>query len=153
MAGAGRTPWHHTTGSSWQASGGAILATPTQEPDCLIGRSSLLLHLFRIQRPEACFRSDLNTREQSSIMVGKPSVDMNSEQPLPNPARRQAIRQGLKLAFVAPVISTFYAREAYAASYSCYPAGHACEPPGQNPPELCCPGLSCVAVGQGGRCQ
>ncbi len=76
-----------------------------------------------------------------------------TEQPPPNPARRLVIREGLKLAFVAPVISTFYAREAYAASYSCYPEGHACEPPGQDPPENCCPGLNCVQSGQDGFCQ
>jgi len=86
-------------------------------------------------------------------MVEKSAMAGKTEQQLPDPARRLAIRQGLKLAFVAPVISTFYAREAYAASYSCYPAGHWCEPPGQNPPEPCCPGLSCVQVGLSGHCQ
>ena len=68
------------------------------------------------------------------------------------PTRRGLVREGLKLAFIAPVISTFFAREAYAANYSCYPAGHVCSPPGFNPPEACCPGLVCVG-GPGGTCQ
>jgi len=70
-----------------------------------------------------------------------------------NPTRRGLVREGLKLAFVAPVLSTFFAREAYAANYSCYPVGHTCVPPGQDAPEHCCPGLSCIQVGLGGSCQ
>jgi len=56
--------------------------------------------------------------------------------------RRDVVRHGVKLAFVAPVLSTFFARDAYAASYSCYPAGHACDAPRNEP---CCSG-SCNAV-------
>jgi hypothetical protein len=44
----------------------------------------------------------------------------------------------VKLAFVAPALSTFFAKDAYAASYSCYPAGHICGGPGQ---EECCTGV------------
>ena len=56
----------------------------------------------------------------------------------PSPGRRDVLSHGVKLAFVAPVLSTFFAKDAYAATYSCYPAGHAC--PGNEP---CCNGLSC----------
>lgn len=47
--------------------------------------------------------------------------------------RRTVVLKGMKLAFVAPVVSTFLASDAYANNYSCYPAGHAC--PGA---EVCC---------------
>jgi len=53
-------------------------------------------------------------------------------------SRRDVVRTGVKLAFVAPVLSTFFAKDAYAASYSCYPAGHLCGGPGQ---EGCCTGV------------
>lgn len=56
-------------------------------------------------------------------------------------SRRDIVRSGIKLAFVAPVLSTFFAADAYA-GYSCYPAGHTCLPPGQGWEE-CCPGLNC----------
>jgi len=52
-------------------------------------------------------------------------------------SRRDVVRAGVKLAFVAPVLSTFFARDAYAASYSCYPPLHACGGAGQEP---CCSG-------------
>lgn len=58
-----------------------------------------------------------------------------------HPTRRAVIQRGVKLAFVAPLLSTFFAKNAYAASYSCYPAGHACGLPGQEP---CC-GTPCTA--------
>ena len=43
-------------------------------------------------------------------------------------SRRDVVRQGVKLAFVAPVLSTFFARDAVAAgsNHSCYPIGQAC---------------------------
>lgn len=63
-----------------------------------------------------------------------------------NPTRRALVREGVRLAFVAPIISTFFAREVYAANYSCYLAGHAC---GGARPESCCTGLACVS----GTCQ
>lgn len=50
-------------------------------------------------------------------------------------SRRQVVRSGLRLAFTAPVISTFFASDAYAVNYSCYATGHAC--PGNEP---CCSG-------------
>lgn len=51
--------------------------------------------------------------------------------------RRDVVQQGIKLAFVPPVLSTFFAEEARAAgsNQSCYPAGHVC--PGAEP---CCNG-------------
>lgn len=58
-------------------------------------------------------------------------------------SRRDVIRRGSKLAFTAPIISTFYASQAYAANYSCYAEGHSCE--GAEP---CCGDLSC----NGGEC-
>jgi hypothetical protein len=60
-------------------------------------------------------------------------------------SRRTLIREGVKLAFVAPVIATFFAREAQAgmnSNHSCYPVGHAC---GGVTLESCCDGLNCVA--------
>ena len=52
------------------------------------------------------------------------------------------MRAGAKLAFVSPIISTFYASQAYAANYSCYGVGHLCDT--SVDPEPCCPGLSCT---------
>jgi hypothetical protein len=49
--------------------------------------------------------------------------------------RRELFHHGSKLVFAAPLITTFFAREARAAAshQSCYPVGHAC--PGAEP---CC---------------
>ena len=58
-------------------------------------------------------------------------------------SRRDVLRHGGKLAFAAPIISTFYASQAYAANYSCYAEGHSCQ--GAEP---CCADLSC----NGGEC-
>ena len=58
-------------------------------------------------------------------------------------SRRDVIRRGSKLAFTAPIISTFYASQAYAANYSCYAEGHSC-----GGAEPCCGDLSC----NGGEC-
>ncbi len=60
------------------------------------------------------------------------------------PTRRDVVRKGAKLAFVVPVLSTFFASEAFAAgsNHSCYPLNHAC--PGQEP---CCDGLTCDTGG------
>lgn len=56
-------------------------------------------------------------------------------------SRRDLVRHGVKLAFVAPVISTFFARDVYAANYSCYPTGHACTGPSGTDAENCCSGV------------
>ena len=58
--------------------------------------------------------------------------------------RRDIIREGLKVAFVAPVVTTFFARDALAAgsNHSCYPALHECDKNGIGA-EPCCDGLSC----------
>lgn len=69
-------------------------------------------------------------------------TDHRRTPPAAHRSRRDVVRQGMKLAFVAPLLSTFFAREAYAVSYSCYPAGHAC--PGI---ELCC-SASCNGFNQ-----
>lgn len=58
-------------------------------------------------------------------------------------SRREVLRHGGKLAFAAPILSTFYASQAYAANYSCYAEGHTCA--GAEP---CCEDLSC----NGGFC-
>ena len=61
-------------------------------------------------------------------------------------SRRKVVREGLKLVFVAPMLTTFFARDALAAgsNHSCYPAGHAC---GGATLEECCPGLTCDVGG------
>lgn len=58
--------------------------------------------------------------------------------------RRDILREGLKVAFVAPVVTTFFARDALAAgsNHSCYPALHECEQNGSSA-EPCCDGLTC----------
>ena len=60
-------------------------------------------------------------------------------------ARRKMVRAGIKLAFVAPVVSTFLAKDAMAAgsNLSCYAAGHACDGATK---ENCCSGLTCTAL-------
>lgn len=69
--------------------------------------------------------------------VRAPELDASVEAPDAGDAlsRRQVVRSGMKLAFTAPVISTFFASDAYAVNYSCYATGHAC--PGNEP---CCSG-------------
>ena len=59
-------------------------------------------------------------------------------------SRRAVVREGVKLAFVAPVLTTFFASDARAAgsNHSCYPATHLCD--GTHIGEECCPGLSCT---------
>ena len=67
------------------------------------------------------------------------SVAVSSSSPMePGTSRRDAIHQGAKLALAAPVVSTFFARQAYAVNYSCYAEGHECV--GAEP---CCEGLAC----------
>ncbi len=59
-------------------------------------------------------------------------------------SRRAVVREGMKLAFVAPVLTTFFASDAKAAgsNHSCYPVGHECA--GTHIAEGCCPGLNCT---------
>jgi len=64
-------------------------------------------------------------------------VDSTTPHPPRHHTRRDVVRHGVKLAFVAPVLSTFFARDAYAASYSCYPMGQVCT---GTPAEPCCNG-------------
>jgi len=61
-------------------------------------------------------------------------------------SRRRVVGAGLKLAFVAPVVSTFLSDQARAAgsNLSCYPAGHVCNDITSE--ENCCPGLTCSAT-------
>ena len=62
------------------------------------------------------------------------------------PTRRAVVRGGAKLAFTAPLLSTFFASQAYANNYSCYEQGHKCQDPGPNW-EPCCDTLTCKADG------
>ena len=71
------------------------------------------------------------------------------------PTRRTVVRRGVKLAFTAPVLSTFFASQAYAANYSCYAQSHECVDGGPNA-EPCCDTLTCQAdagSGTGFSCQ
>ncbi|HNQ24676.1 MAG TPA: hypothetical protein PKK06_16460 [Phycisphaerae bacterium] len=77
---------------------------------------------------------------------GTPRATARTDTPSgsPGPTRRDVMRGGLKLAFVAPVVTTFFAHQAYAAgsNHSCYAVGHDCDLPGQK--ESCCPTLVCL---------
>ncbi len=68
--------------------------------------------------------------------------DRTREQPA-GASRRELVRGGIRLVFIAPVLSTFFAHDAHAAGsrHSCYPTGHAC--PGAEP---CCNGPCAVNV-------
>ncbi len=76
-------------------------------------------------------------------------------------SRRAVVRGGVKLAFVAPILSTFFASQAYAANYSCYPAGHTCDTVSEGKRQQCCGAMTCkgpdtLPVGPGdvdGTCQ
>ena len=59
------------------------------------------------------------------------------------PSRRAIVTGGVKLAFVAPVLSTFFASQAYAANYSCYPLGHTCDTVSEGKRQQCCGALTC----------
>lgn len=61
------------------------------------------------------------------------------------PTRRSVIREGVKLAFAAPVISTFLTDDALAYNQSCYPAAHACDAASELKRQACCGALTCVA--------
>jgi hypothetical protein len=66
-------------------------------------------------------------------------------------SRRDVMRKGVRLAFITPVLVTFFAGDARAAgsNHSCYPEGHVCNTGSDQEP--CCPGLSCTA--EPGTCQ
>ena len=80
-----------------------------------------------------------NLREQDS----SDEALMDGSTARHRPTRRSVVRAGVKLAFVAPVVSTFFASQAYAVNYSCYPAGHLCDSGGSNA-EPCCNGACLV---------
>lgn len=61
------------------------------------------------------------------------------------PTRRSVIREGVKLAFAAPVISTFLTDDALAYNLSCYPLAHACDAGSEAKRQACCGALTCVA--------
>ena len=81
-----------------------------------------------------------NPGRQDMEHVDKPRAELASGAGLHS--RRAVVRRGVRLAFMAPVISTFYASQAYATNYSCYVAGHKCNPAPDWEP--CCNGLSCI---------
>ena len=75
-------------------------------------------------------------------------------------SRRDMVRHGVKLAFVAPVMSTFFAGRAYAANYSCYPLDHGCDFDSETKRQACCDALVCktaggnpVGPGESGTCK
>lgn len=63
------------------------------------------------------------------------------------PTRRDMVRKGTKLAFIAPFFTTFLATQAQAktTNHSCYPANHACL--GAEP---CCSGICNLTMCAGG---
>jgi hypothetical protein len=71
----------------------------------------------------------------------------------PSHSRRAVVRTGAKLAFMAPVLTTFFASDARAAgsNHSCYPASHLCD--GTHTGEECCPGLTCLGTVGSKTCQ
>ncbi len=58
-------------------------------------------------------------------------------------SRRDVVRRGVRLAFVAPVVSTFFASRAYATNYSCYPLTHTCDFESEQKRQACCGTLVC----------
>lgn len=80
-------------------------------------------------------RADSTSELGSEVQAGSPGESRGL-------TRRELVRRGVKLAFIAPVVTTFFAQEAYAAgsNHSCYPTGHAC---GGGEKEDCCSG-ACV---------
>ncbi len=78
-------------------------------------------------------------------------------------SRRAVVRHGVKLAFIAPVLTTFFASEAraFGASFhSCYPEDHACDFYSEQKRQSCCGTLVCktgggdpVAEGESGTCK
>ena len=79
----------------------------------------------------------------------KPTSRDGTDEISKQPNRRGVLRQGARLAFVAPLVLTFSAQQAMAAgsNQSCYPAGHAC--PGNEP---CCDDMTCNAGVCGDAC-
>lgn len=81
-----------------------------------------------------------HTEAEAAPTAGDPrgrGVELAVDRAGGHQSRRDVMRHGVRLAFVAPAISTFLAHEAYAANYSCYPTGHAC---GTGHNEPCCTG-------------
>ncbi len=62
-------------------------------------------------------------------------------------SRRDVVSNGVKLAFVTPVVSTFIASRAYAANYSCYPLDHGCDFDSESKRQACCDALVCKTAG------
>lgn len=65
----------------------------------------------------------------------------------PRRSRRSLMCGGVKLAFAAPVLSTFFAAQAYATNYSCY--AESVDKDCSSSEEPCCPDLSCQDIGGG----
>ncbi len=71
----------------------------------------------------------MNSDVQIESCEEEGSPRFGSRDDLTGHTRRDVVRTGVKLAFVAPVISTFFAKDAHAAqtnNMSCYPEGRAC---------------------------
>lgn len=85
--------------------------------------------------------SDISDR---SSEPGEPSDGSGTQRPLRSlHSRRDVIRGAARLVWIAPVLLTFTAQEAYAqgSNYSCYPLGHGCGGAAQ---EACCAPLVCT---------
>lgn len=82
--------------------------------------------------------------ETKAASFGVSKIDHVAREHLPS--RRTVVRGGLRLAFAAPILSTFFAAQAYAGNYSCYADGHQCNDPGPDWEE-CCDTLTCQVDG------
>ena len=84
--------------------------------------------------------SGMNGQDDNQVNEPAARPDAPEQPDISRPARRDIVRHGIKLVFVAPVISTFFVREAQAvpSAASCKPAGSPCPLPGLDPE--CCSG-------------
>ncbi|MCH8251347.1 MAG: hypothetical protein IID36_02725 [Planctomycetes bacterium] len=87
----------------------------------------------------------MNVNRSAANSEGGASPEDRGDANAARPSRRDIVRRGAKLAFIAPLLTTFLAEDAYAAgsNHSCYASGHACGLGGEQ--EACCAGLSCTA--------
>ena len=79
--------------------------------------------------------------EETAPSTGSEDPHLEGVSHDPPPTRRDAVRRVAKMAFVVPVVSTFFASQAHAVAsgnQSCYPAGVSCDI--HNTAEPCCSG-------------
>ncbi len=82
----------------------------------------------------------MTKHQRDEVQANRQTGSAGMNQPC---SRRAVIKAGVKLAFTAPLLSTFFARDALAAGSvtSCYPDGQAC---GSN--AACCSGNCDIGV-------